>query len=209
MWCRQVVWHREAAMCSTSNCPSGNLPPVPGFAACATPLLAHQPAEQDPRRDEVVVGAARRLGHDVGVCRDGPRDGDEQGARNGPVCCSAAAQQRSLADGRSVRVQASAQGKHAPAGLKPSAVAGGPSVTRLTHSSCTGMRPSGRPSAAARKMEATCMARQAGREGVLLRMPASPSAAPAGATAERERGQHARSVPCSLPRRCWRRSCSG
>lgn len=34
------------------------------------------------------------------------------------------------------------------AGLKPSAVAGGPSVTRLTQSSCTGIRPSGMPSSA-------------------------------------------------------------
>ena len=40
-------------------------------------------------------------------------------------------------------------------GLKPRAVAGGPSVTRLTQRSCTGMRPSGSPSAAVRKMEAT------------------------------------------------------
>lgn len=40
-------------------------------------------------------------------------------------------------------------------GLNPRAVAGGPSVTRFTHSSCTGMRPSGRPSAAVRKMETT------------------------------------------------------
>lgn len=28
-------------------------------------------------------------------------------------------------------------------GLKPKAVAGGPSVTRFTHNSCTGVRPSG------------------------------------------------------------------
>jgi hypothetical protein len=40
-------------------------------------------------------------------------------------------------------------------GLKPSAVAGGPSVTRLTQSSCTGMRPSGMPSAAVKKMQKT------------------------------------------------------
>jgi hypothetical protein len=40
-------------------------------------------------------------------------------------------------------------------GLKPRAVAGGPSVTRFTHSSCTGMRPSGKPSAAVRKMDTT------------------------------------------------------
>ena len=31
----------------------------------------------------------------------------------------------------------------ASGGLKPRAVAGGPSVTRLTHNNCTGMRPSG------------------------------------------------------------------
>lgn len=37
-------------------------------------------------------------------------------------------------------------------GLKPRAVAGRPSVTRFTHSSCTGIRASGRPSAAVRKM---------------------------------------------------------
>ena len=37
-------------------------------------------------------------------------------------------------------------------GLKPRAVAGRPSVTRLTQSSCTGIRASGRPRAAVRKM---------------------------------------------------------
>lgn len=37
-------------------------------------------------------------------------------------------------------------------GLKPSAVAGSPSVTRFTHSSCTGMRASGKPRMAVRKM---------------------------------------------------------
>ena len=37
-------------------------------------------------------------------------------------------------------------------GLKPSAVAGSPSVTRFTHSSCTGISASGTPSAAVRKM---------------------------------------------------------
>lgn len=37
-------------------------------------------------------------------------------------------------------------------GLKPSAVAGRPSVTRFTHSSCTGIRASGRPRMAVRKM---------------------------------------------------------
>ena len=40
-------------------------------------------------------------------------------------------------------------------GLNPSAVAGGPSVTRLTQSSCTGINPSGIPSAAVRKMDTT------------------------------------------------------
>jgi len=40
-------------------------------------------------------------------------------------------------------------------GLKPRAVAGGPSVTRFTHSSCTGTKPSGIPNAAVMKMEAT------------------------------------------------------
>ena len=40
-------------------------------------------------------------------------------------------------------------------GLNPRAVAGGPSVTRFTQSSCTGMRPSGMPRAAVMKMEAT------------------------------------------------------
>ena len=37
-------------------------------------------------------------------------------------------------------------------GLKPRAVAGRPSVTRLTQRSWTGMRASGRPMAAVRKM---------------------------------------------------------
>ena len=37
-------------------------------------------------------------------------------------------------------------------GLKPRAVAGRPSVTRLTQSSWTGMRASGKPRAAVRKM---------------------------------------------------------
>ena len=37
-------------------------------------------------------------------------------------------------------------------GLKPNAVAGRPSVTRLTHRSCTGMRASGRPRAAVKKI---------------------------------------------------------
>lgn len=37
-------------------------------------------------------------------------------------------------------------------GLKPRAVAGRPSVTRLTHSSWTGIKASGRPRIAVRKM---------------------------------------------------------
>lgn len=37
-------------------------------------------------------------------------------------------------------------------GLKPSAVAGRPSVTKLTHSSWTGINASGNPRAAVRKM---------------------------------------------------------
>lgn len=37
-------------------------------------------------------------------------------------------------------------------GLKPRAVAGRPSVTRLTHRSWTGIRASGRPRAAVRKI---------------------------------------------------------
>lgn len=37
-------------------------------------------------------------------------------------------------------------------GLKPRAVAGNPSVTRLTHSSWTGISASGIPNAAVRKM---------------------------------------------------------
>merc|ERR1719419_887766 len=40
-------------------------------------------------------------------------------------------------------------------GLKPRAVAGRPSVTRLTHSSWTGIRASGRPRAAVRKIQTT------------------------------------------------------
>lgn len=40
-------------------------------------------------------------------------------------------------------------------GLKPKAVAGGPSVTRFTHSSCTGISPSGMPRAEVRKIDAT------------------------------------------------------
>ena len=37
-------------------------------------------------------------------------------------------------------------------GLNPRAVAGSPSVTRFTQSSCTGMRASGRPRAAVRNI---------------------------------------------------------
>lgn len=40
-------------------------------------------------------------------------------------------------------------------GLKPRAVAGGPSVTRFTQRSCTGIRPSGMPKAAVRNIDAT------------------------------------------------------
>lgn len=40
-------------------------------------------------------------------------------------------------------------------GLKPRAVAGKPSVTRLTHNSCTGINDSGKPRAAVRKMQTT------------------------------------------------------
>ena len=40
-------------------------------------------------------------------------------------------------------------------GLNPSAVAGSPSVTKLTQSSCTGMRASGIPRAAVRKILTT------------------------------------------------------
>ena len=40
-------------------------------------------------------------------------------------------------------------------GLKPKAVAGGPSVTKLTHNSCTGIKPSGMPKAAVKKIDAT------------------------------------------------------
>lgn len=37
-------------------------------------------------------------------------------------------------------------------GLKPRAVAGRPSVTRFTHNNCTGIRASGKPRAAVRKI---------------------------------------------------------
>lgn len=40
-------------------------------------------------------------------------------------------------------------------GLNPKAVAGGPSVTRLTHKSWTGINPSGIPKAAVKNMDAT------------------------------------------------------
>lgn len=43
----------------------------------------------------------------------------------------------------------------ASGGLKPNAVAGGPSVTKFTHSSWTGIRPSGIPRAAVRNIDAT------------------------------------------------------
>ena len=56
----------------------------------------------------------------------------------------------SSSEGRGGLVMMSGSG-----GLNPRAVAGGPSVTRLTQRSWTGMSPSGRPSAAVRKMEAT------------------------------------------------------
>jgi hypothetical protein len=41
------------------------------------------------------------------------------------------------------------------AGLKPRAVAGGPSVTKFTHKSCTGIIHSGIPNAAVKKMDIT------------------------------------------------------
>ena len=40
-------------------------------------------------------------------------------------------------------------------GLKPKAVAGGPSVTKFTQRSCTGIKPSGKPNAAVKKIDAT------------------------------------------------------
>ncbi len=40
-------------------------------------------------------------------------------------------------------------------GLNPSAVAGSPSVTRFTHSNCTGINASGMPNAATRKIDTT------------------------------------------------------
>ena len=52
-------------------------------------------------------------------------------------------------------------------GLKPRAVAGRPSVTRLTQSSCTGIRASGRPKAAVRKM---LRGREGGRGGEDVRV---------------------------------------
>lgn len=39
-------------------------------------------------------------------------------------------------------------------GLKPRAVAGGPSVTRLTHSKCRGVKGSGSPKRVAKKIVA-------------------------------------------------------
>lgn len=41
------------------------------------------------------------------------------------------------------------------AGLKPRAVAGGPSVTKFTHKSCTGIIHSGIPSAAVKNIDMT------------------------------------------------------
>lgn len=41
------------------------------------------------------------------------------------------------------------------AGLKPRAVAGGPSVTKFTHRSCTGIIHSGIPNAAVKNMDIT------------------------------------------------------
>lgn len=41
------------------------------------------------------------------------------------------------------------------AGLNPRAVAGGPSVTKFTQSNCTGIKHSGMPKAAVKKMEMT------------------------------------------------------
>lgn len=41
------------------------------------------------------------------------------------------------------------------AGLNPRAVAGGPSVTKFTQSNCTGIKHSGMPNAAVKKMEMT------------------------------------------------------
>lgn len=40
-------------------------------------------------------------------------------------------------------------------GLKPKAVAGKPSVTKLTHKSCTGIKASGKPNAAVKKIQTT------------------------------------------------------
>ncbi len=40
-------------------------------------------------------------------------------------------------------------------GLKPRAVAGRPSVTKLTHKSCTGIKASGKPRAAVKKIQTT------------------------------------------------------
>ncbi len=43
-------------------------------------------------------------------------------------------------------------------GLKPSAVAGRPSVTKLTHNNWTGIRDSGKPNAAVKNMQTTLKA---------------------------------------------------
>ena len=40
-------------------------------------------------------------------------------------------------------------------GLKPRAVAGKPSVTKLTQSNCTGINDSGKPRAAVKKIQTT------------------------------------------------------
>ncbi len=40
-------------------------------------------------------------------------------------------------------------------GLKPNAVAGRPSVTKLTHNNCTGIKASGKPNAAVKKIQTT------------------------------------------------------
>lgn len=55
----------------------------------------------------------------------------------------------SITLGRGCLLMASGSG-----GLKPSAVAGGPSVTRLTHSRCSGVSGSGRPRRVAKKIVA-------------------------------------------------------
>ena len=51
-------------------------------------------------------------------------------------------------------------------GLNPRAVAGRPSVTRLTQRSCTGMSASGIPRAAVKKIQTTCKSHQHGQHNV-------------------------------------------